>query len=294
MRYCVALMFFAILTAVSGAAQDIPQGSYQQTCRNIRVRGNTLSAKCQTSGGNWVRASLGDADRCVGDITNVEGQLTCNRINAAPEGTYTQSCKNIRVRYGTLSARCKTMNGQWVDSSLQRFNDCQGGIGNFDGQLRCGSGYADGDRAGGDRAGGDRNGGDRGGDGNHDRDRDRGPAPSGSYSQTCRDVQTSGYLLRARCQNSDGRWLDTSLDGYNQCAGEIVNDEGQLQCTRQGGRSVPPGTYSQTCRQIYVRGDNLRAQCETRDGRWVWAQLSDWDSCRSITNLDGQLHCDRD
>jgi hypothetical protein len=102
----------------------------------------------------------------------------------------------------------------------------------------------------------------------------------------------NGNTLRARCQTSDGQFVETALD-YDQCSGDIVNDEGRLECTRSGGRNVPPGSYSQTCRQIYVRGDYLRAQCENRDGRWVWTQLNDWDNCRSITNLDGQLHCDR-
>jgi hypothetical protein len=280
MRYCLALTFFAATMVLSSAAMDNPPGSYQQTCKSIKMHGDTLQAKCETRDGRWVRTSLDDADQCAGDITNIDGQLTCNRNTSPPEGTYAQSCKNIRVRYNTLYARCKTMSGQWIDTSLNDFNRCTGGIGNFDGQLRCGTGYGDGDR-------------DRDRDHDGDRDRDRGYGPRGSYTQTCRDIQVNGYSLRARCQTSDGRWLDTSLDDYNQCVGEIVNDEGHLECTRGGGRSVPRGTYSQTCRQIYVRGDSLRAQCETRDGRWVWTQLNDWDNCNSISNQDGQLHCDR-
>lgn len=296
MRYCLALTFFALAAAMSGAAQDIPPGSYQQTCRDVRIRGNTLNARCQTSAGGWTRTSLYGADQCVGDVTNIEGQLTCNRYSGPPDGTYRQSCKNIRFRYGILYARCKNMNGQWMDTSLQRFNNCAGGIGNFDGQLRCGQGYANDERdrdhgVDGDRGhDGDR---DHGHDGERDRNYGGGAPPAGSYSQTCRDIHVNGYLLQASCQTSDGRWLNASIDAYNQCASEIVNDEGQLQCTRQGGRGVPPGTYSQTCRQIYMRGDTLRAQCETTDSRWVWTQLNDWDSCRSITNINGQLHCDR-
>lgn len=310
MRHCRALIFFTAIVVVSGAAQQVPPGSYQQSCRDIRLRGDSLRATCQTSNGNWLRTSLDEAYQCVGDITNIEGRLTCNRYSSPPDGTYLQSCRNVRVRYNTLWARCKTMNGQWVDTSLNDFYRCAGGIGNFDGQLRCGSGYRDrdhdGDRDGdrdrdrdrdrdGDRdrnRDGDRDG-DRNRDNDRDRDRDRGNGPRGSYSQTCRDIQVYGDSLRARCETSTGRWLETSLDDYNRCVGEVVNDEGHLECTRAGGRNVPPGTYSQTCRQIYVRGDFLRAQCETRDGHWVWTQLNDWDSCRSITNLDGQLHCDR-
>jgi hypothetical protein len=282
MRYSILAVLFALVTALSSAAQDIPPGSYQSTCRSIKVHHDRLQAKCQTSQGNWVKTSLSDVDRCAGDITNVEGQLTCNQNAATPPGTYVQTCRDIRMRYNTLWARCQTSNGQWVDTSLNNFTQCQN-IVNIEGHLQCGGYGNDRDRDRDRDHDGDRNGGWRGGS-----------APRGSYTQTCRDIQVRGDDLRARCQTTDGRWLDTSLDGYNRCVGDIVNDEGRLECTRSGGRSVPSGTYSQTCRQIYVQGDTLRAQCQTRDGRWNWTQLNDWDSCRSgIVNLDGQLHCDR-
>src|SRR5215469_8785053 len=134
MRYPIVLAIFALVTVLSGSSQDIPPGTYRDSCRNIKMRGDQLRARCQTSQGNWVKTSLNSVDRCVGDITNVEGQLTCSQNSGPPEGTYTQSCKNIRVRYNTLYARCKTMNGQWVDTSLSDYNRCSGGIGNFDGQ----------------------------------------------------------------------------------------------------------------------------------------------------------------
>jgi len=190
-----------------------------------------------------------------------------------PQGSYQKSCKNIEVNHDTLKARCKDMNGHWVNTSLDNFNQCNG-INNVNGQLQCGSWNGDRDR-------------------DRDRDGDRGHAPPGSYRQTCRDVRVEGDRLLAKCESSDGRWLDTSLDDYQRCVGDIVNDEGRLECGRQGGRSVPQGSYSRTCRQIYVRGDTLRAQCETRDGRWIWTQLNDWDSCRSIVNDDGHLLCRR-
>lgn len=290
MRHSLMLAVFAFAVALSSSAQDIPPGSYQATCRDIKMHHNDrLQAKCKTSQGSWINTSLDSADRCVGDITNIEGQLTCNKNSAPPQGTYLQTCRDVRMRYNTLWARCQTRSGQWVDTSLNNFSQCNGGIGNFDGQLRCGN-Y--------DRGGWDR---DRDGDRDRDRDRDgdrdrdwRGGGPRGSYSQTCRDIQVQGDRLRARCETSDGRWLDTTLEDSDRCVGDIVNDEGRLECTRRGGRTVPTGTYSQTCRQIYVRGDYLRAQCQTRDGRWMWSQLNDWDDCRrGIVNLDGQLHCDR-
>src|SRR6266481_4746849 len=104
MRYCLALTFFAATMVLSSAAMDNPPGSYQQTCREINMRGDTLRAKCETTSGGWVRTSLNDADQCAGDITNIDGQLTCNKNSSPPQGTYLQSCKNVRVRYNTLWA----------------------------------------------------------------------------------------------------------------------------------------------------------------------------------------------
>ena len=91
-----------------------------------------------------------------------------------------------------------------------------------------------------------------------------------------------------------GDWVETSLNGVHQCVGDIVNDDGRLECTRRGGRVVPAGSYSQSCRNIYVRGDNLRAMCQNREGQWVWSELRDWDDCRrGIQNDDGRLRCNR-
>ena len=129
MRHSMVLAFFVGAMVLSAAAADIPPGSYQQTCRDIKLRGDSLRAKCETTRYQWVRTQLDDVDRCVGDITNIDGQLTCNKSSVPPQGTYLETCKNVRVRYNTLWARCKNMNGQWVDTSLNDFNRCHDGIG---------------------------------------------------------------------------------------------------------------------------------------------------------------------
>lgn len=277
MRKAILLGVFVGFTVLMGAALDNPPGTYQQTCRSIKMHGNQLRAKCQDTSRHWVKTSLDDAYRCTGDITNINGQLTCGGYGhperdiarGAPQGSYMQTCNGVRMDGDSLRARCQGSNGQWIDTSLDNVSRCTGDITNIEGRLTCG-GY-----------------------GNPQRDIAKG-APAGSYMQTCNGVRMNGDSLRARCQTSDGRWLDTRLDNYSRCVGDIVNDEGRLECTYGSGRQVPQGTYSQTCRQIYVQGDTLRAQCQDRDGRWVWSQLNDWDGCRSgIVNLDGQLHCDR-
>jgi hypothetical protein len=281
MRYPIMLgtimvvMFFGIGKSSTAAWDNPPGGSYQASCKNIKVRGDSLFARCKDYNNHWVDTSLADYGRCRGDISNTGGQLTCGggQGGSYPSGDYTQTCRDISVRGNTLRARCQTGNGDWVDTSMDSYSRCRSGISNINGQLRCnGDGYGDGDR-----------------------DRGTGRAPRGSYNQTCRDIDVRGDSLQAECQTGYGEWRRTSLDHYDDCSGEIVNDNGQLECTRRGGRQVPRGSYSQTCRNIYVRGDKLRANCQTGDGRWNWSQLDDWDDCRGgIVNANGQLVCRKD
>jgi len=275
----------------SATAMDNPPGSYQQTCKNISVRGDDLRARCKDVYGHYRDTVLDHADRCWGDISNNNGALVCERNGAQPGGSYAQTCRDIRVQWNVLWARCQTRDRRWMETSLPQFSQCRGDIGNQDGQLRCITRH-DEDR---DR---DRDH-DRDCDRDRDRDRDRdgegrGYLPRGSYAQTCRDIRTRGDDLRAVCETVNGEWVSSTLDGYDRCVGDIVNDDGRLECTRQGGRTVPQGSYSQTCRNIYVRGDYLRAQCQDTHGNWVWSQLNDWDDCRrGIDNINGQLRCIR-
>jgi CVNH domain len=275
-------------------AMDDPPGSYLQSCKNISMRGDDLRARCRDVYGRYHDSVLDHADRCWGDISDNNGNLVCEKNGAMPRGSFVQSCRDVRVRWNVLLARCQARDGRWVDASLEQYSRCNNEISNEDGQLRCGREFVrdrdrDWDR---DR--------DRDRDRDHDRDRDRdhdrgrGYEPGGSYAQTCREVRTRGNDLTAVCQNMNGQWVGSTLNGYDRCVGEIVNDDGRLECTRRGGRLVPAGSYSQTCRNIYVRGDVLRAQCQDREGRWLWSQLDDWDGCRrGIQNDGGRLRCNR-
>lgn len=273
MRYLmlVGAVVMIILWRPSAMAQDYPSGTYQQSCKNISVRGDDLRARCKDNYGRYHDTVLDHADRCWGDISNNNGNLTCNQGGGA-NGSFTQTCRDISVRWGQLRARCQTRDGRWVDTSLDQYARCNSDISNENGQLRCGAGY-----------GRDR-----------DHDGDRRDAPRGSYAQSCRDIRTRGDDLTAVCQTMNGQWVSSTLDHYDRCVGEIVNDDGQLQCTRRGGRVVPVGSYAQTCRNVYVRGDFLRAQCQAVDGSWRWSQLNDWDDCRrGIVNDNGNLRCNR-
>lgn len=188
---------------------SLPRGSYVETCRHIRMRGDSLTAQCETMSGRWVHSTLNDVDRCVGEVVNDDGQLQCGRRGWLASGSYVQTCAPIYVRGDDLRARCQARDGRWVWSSLGDFERCGGGIVNDNGHLRCG--------------GGDRD--------DRDRDRDRG-VPRGSYVQTCRDIQMHGDRLIATCQAEDGRWYRTELDDVDRCRGDISNNNGRLVCGR--------------------------------------------------------------
>lgn len=74
------MLALAIGTGTTSALQG-PSGSYQQTCRNIAVRGNSLYAECQDTDRHWRSTQLADYQRCNGDIQNLNGNLQCTGGN---------------------------------------------------------------------------------------------------------------------------------------------------------------------------------------------------------------------
>ncbi len=171
MRYISALgvvtLALAFGTAIPSVAQ--PGGSYQQTCRKIGVRGSTLHAECQNTGGGWQSTELRDYNRCNGEIQNINGNLQCtgnnrggsgsnggygrdehdrdrdhdgdrdhdrDRYNGAPRGSYNQTCQNVQVNGNTLTASCQKKNGKLKNTSLHNYQHCSD-IENDNGKLRC-------------------------------------------------------------------------------------------------------------------------------------------------------------
>jgi hypothetical protein len=169
MRYisalAVAVLALVFGTATPGVAQ--PGGSYQQTCRHINVRGSTLSAECQNTGGGWQSTQLRDYNSCRGEIQNINGSLQCtgdnrrgpgdydhdrdrdrdhdhdadrdrdhDRYNGAPRGSYYQTCQNVQVNGNTLTATCQKKNGKTRNTSLHNYQQCRD-IENDNGKLRC-------------------------------------------------------------------------------------------------------------------------------------------------------------
>ncbi len=126
----IAMLF---LFAVAAVAQN-PGGSYEKTCRNIKVSGDTLSAQCQSTGGGWHNTKLNNFPACTSDITNVNGKLQCKQ--GAPKGSYTQTCKDVKVSGSTLHAKCKDQSGHDRDASLHGWAGCRD-VENDNGTLHC-------------------------------------------------------------------------------------------------------------------------------------------------------------
>jgi hypothetical protein len=130
-----------------------------------------------------------------------------------------------------------------------------------------------------------------------------GPAraqPNGSYLQTCRNVSVAGKyrpdaLLTADCQTRKGSWRQSSLY-YKSCRGDIYNDNGALRC--QGGQagnpgSQPPGSWRASCREAFLDGGTLHAECRAINGRWQDARLN-MNACPwgPVANDNGRLRCE--
>ncbi len=62
----------------TGGYTSYPSGSYQASCRDIRMNGSTLTATCGSNDGFWRRSYL-DLSRCyrTDNIANINGQLRC-------------------------------------------------------------------------------------------------------------------------------------------------------------------------------------------------------------------------
>ncbi|HYX52506.1 MAG TPA: CVNH domain-containing protein [Candidatus Limnocylindrales bacterium] len=303
MRNRIRLGFFVTIAAAlcalmapRASAQNVPQGSYLQTCASVQAGRNGLYANCQDTQGAWRYSVLPQYQECVSDIANIDGELRCerrggvqwdrNRQGWLPPGSYAETCRDIRLDGNNMYAKCENMSHRWTRTSLQQFDGCVGGIINDNGQLVCG----------------------------------RRAAPySGSYVRTCGPIYVRGDDLRARCQTANGMWTWTQLDGFDRCGGDIANENGQLRCEwrgrehdadyrndrdrdhdrdgdhdRNAKHNSPRGSFQNTCRDVSVNGDHLKARCQTADGHWNWSEMNDWDRCRGdIANMNGQLTCSR-
>ncbi|MGE0666751.1 MAG: CVNH domain-containing protein [Sphingomonadales bacterium] len=81
MSKTVAALAAALSLLAAAPAVAIPAGSYQQTCKDIKLKSPDsdsarLQAKCVDGKGEWRRTSF-ELDRCWGDLANFDGELVC-------------------------------------------------------------------------------------------------------------------------------------------------------------------------------------------------------------------------
>ena len=105
-------------------------------------------------------------------------------------------------------------------------------------------------------------------------------------------------MLAANCQDSSGHWQNALLHEVQGCRSDIINDDGSLRCSRGVGyqaanqAGLPGGTYTQSCQEIRLHGDDLEARCPTASGDWKGAKLDDYNKCHGdIVNDNGKLRC---
>ncbi len=247
----------------------IPKGSYQQTCKGIKVSGTTLSAKCKTKSG-WFRqkSTIEEFDRCTGDISNFDGYLTCNKSGELPPGSYLMSCTNPSLSGTGLTAICDNKKGHTITSTLEQVDHCTGDISNNDGYLTC----------------------------------EKSNAPAGSYLESCVNINISGTTLSAFCTTKKSRYgsysyRKSTLEELDRCIGDISNLEAKLTCQKSG--NVPSGSYMRTCTNPSLSGNTLSAVCEyvmssSGDRRTKETTLEQTDLCvGDISNHDGYLTCEK-
>lgn len=56
--------------------------------------------------------------------------------------------------------------------------------------------------------------------------------PAGSYTQSCRSILVDGARLVSECRTNAGAWAESALDGFSECTGDILNDDGRLWCKK--------------------------------------------------------------
>jgi hypothetical protein len=119
--------------------------------------------------------------------------------------------------------------------------------------------------------------------------------PAGSYRQTCSDISVRKGTLFAKCQDAQGKPHSDKLSHYEKCS-EIANKDGKLECAggeKAAAPSQPGGSYTDSCRNIQMKGATLHAICKSLDGRELPTTLKDANRCaEGVANINGILNCE--
>ncbi|MDR1910964.1 MAG: CVNH domain-containing protein [Helicobacteraceae bacterium] len=127
-RYVVVAIASLLCAGTLMAAN--PAGSYTQTCSNIKLNGENLSADCKRMNGSNNHSTLEFATSCVGNVSNVDGHLVCT----GPIGSFARTCRNTRVEGNIVYSNCQRISGSWKDTQSS-FSGFQHPLTNCDGNL---------------------------------------------------------------------------------------------------------------------------------------------------------------
>ncbi|KAH7439467.1 hypothetical protein KP509_04G063000 [Ceratopteris richardii] len=119
-------------TTAAGVVLSVGGGFFSRSSRDIEYKDDgTLSALCQTSGGNWSSATLE-----LNYLENIDGIV---RVTTAPPGNFLASCENVALEAGTsmLKGSARRIDSSLVDFELQ-LDDY---VANVDGKLEIGGGF---------------------------------------------------------------------------------------------------------------------------------------------------------
>jgi hypothetical protein len=119
--------------------------------------------------------------------------------------------------------------------------------------------------------------------------------PAGSYQQTCSDISVNKENLYAKCQDEKGKAHSTKLSHFEKCS-DIANKNGHLECAgaeKAAAPSQPGGSYTDSCKNIQMKGTTLHAVCKSLDGRELPTSLKDANRCaEGVANINGILSCE--
>lgn len=106
---------------------------YLNTCTfNSNSNGN-ISANCRKADGRTVAADINSCD-CAGRVQNYDGKLVCNNRSDSQGDDYRNSCTNVDIKAGLISATCDAY-GNPNPTSISE--SCDGRIQNVGGNLVC-------------------------------------------------------------------------------------------------------------------------------------------------------------
>lgn len=208
----------------------IPTGSWITSCSDPYTKNNILYAKCKNEKGYPNNSKIVLSYCQPGTLTNNNGVLTCSTASRPGNcmggncpiptgGPWLASCIDPHTTGNILYAKCKTKNGQYVNTSANLYYCQPNTLLNDNGNLRCTYGNSD--------CGIQNN----------------CKISYGSWAEQCLFPHTSGNMLYATCRNKEGVWNGTQIDLSKCKPNTLSNNDGKLQCTSGTGFCTAQGNF---------------------------------------------------